>query len=1438
MSISYSNISNVNFSLYNTIDNLKNSNVAINNYELLSAEGEPVNYGVYDKKLGSIEQGYLCCSCFKDKRHCTGHCGHIELKISVIQPIGISECRKWLRITCFKCGNIMVDRDRYINFDLSKRLTEASLSDVSGKKCNKCNTVHYKVIKEEDDNFTFSIELVQNDLKTNRIKLYPDTIKAIFERISDIHIEELGKNHPKDLIIKTIRVSPTTIRPGIRSFTGSGITYHDSTNIYQRIIKCNNSLPNQLPDAIGEKGPFGVVDIELNKNILNIHQLIYDLILGSNSTSALQGTSGKRGIVIGGRPINSILRALSSKTGRIRGNILGKRVFYMSRTTISGNTKYKLNEVGLPLEFARTLQIEEVVQEYNKDALMVYFLNGRRQYPGCTQIKRKDTLYDISRPYNLKLEIGDIVFRDVITGDYAYMNRQPTLERSSMGVHRIIVIQDPSVHTIQFNVSSCVWYNADFDGDQMNLWVPRSVAARAEAEILSQVHTNYISINSSSPVNGQVQDGVVGCYNLTKSGVLIDKYHAMELFSYIGNVNFTQFKSDYKLSGREIISLLLETTPINYIGTPDSFNEVYANFIEYDKDETKTIIERGKMLTGVLDKKSIGGGIKGGLFHLIGLEYGNEKALEMIYNFQQVVLKYLIFKGFSIGISDMIPSKKSLDEIKILVSDIIGESNLISQQLIAGHIFPPIDKTIIEYYEELQKNALQVDTTEIMRITLQNMKINTNGLFNMIKCGSVGTNANFIYISGVIGQTLIEGDRIDENFSLGRTMPYFPRFSTDPTARGFVKNNFITGMTSPEFICQSMKGRCDLIKKALETASGGYFTRKGTMNNQSSIIDNYGRVVKDVKIIQLNYAETGYDTRAVEDVNIRTIKLTSEKLDNYIMGDLDKMDKIDKSLIIKNYIKMIKDDRLLYCKIFMNLEQISFDSTFKTNILLPLSVKTIVDNTIILGKDLPKFKTTISIIENHIDLVLKLCNRLQYAHTNEIQENKKAIIPNYRQSPTLMLQILIKSELTPFILSKLNNEQLVFILNSIFVKYKSSFIAAGTSIGIIAAQAISTPLTQAMLDSHKSTSGTQSGLVRISEIYGAKSVEQESNPQMLLFPAKSGLTQQEVSVLANSIEFLSIKYFVINYDCLLEPFENLKYDKYSGDSIWIEQFKLNHPLIQKPNDLTNWCFRLELNKINMILKSISLEYIIQQLQINFPNTFIVYNPETSKKIIVRIWFKSNQFKKISDINKIKIQNLLDEVLDFSVRGIRGIISAKEEKIKFIQIDKDGNLIESTEYCVRTNGTNMTKMLYNKDFDPLRMISSSIDETYKLLGINPARQKIISETFKIITKKPPTQHIILYADEMTQTGKITSIERAGLSSREYNNVLLRMAYGSPIQVVCDAALNNVSSKVYGVAASLMLGNTPQIGTLYNKLTVNQEFVKKNTTSLDDILDNLI
>lgn len=1459
MNAGSSSVQYVGFSLLGDEEHQRRSFVTVRNYELFQGS-QPVPQGVYDLCMGTTDHHYRCLTCAHGKKLCTGHPGDGLMRVPVQTPIAVGDTRKWARIICIGdrtrpgCGNLLVDLQKYASIPAAKRLNAAAQAPTDGRKCKRCGVVHPKVIKDAEDYITFWAE----DLDEKRWKLYPYVLKAAFEKIPDSVVEALGKpidSHPRKMILRVIQIPPNSIRPGVKSYGAGATSYHDITNMLQHIVKRNGQIPEQIPP---------VIDDNLDRYFQNLQQIYYDYIKGSNSTSVTQGSSGKRGIVVGTRSAPSILRRLPRKRGRIRDNLLGKRVFIIGRNTISGNTTLRPDQVGVPMAFARTLQIAERVQEFNKDFLMQFFLNGRRQYPGCTRIVKGST-GDVHEVEGLRrdfqLEVGDVIYRDLVTGDIVYFNRQPTLEKSSIGVHEVVVIEDPTIQTFQMNVLACEWYNADFDGDQMSIWPPHDPMTRAEARLVSAVHNNFISTKTSGPVNGQVQDSLFGSAELTRSDVQMDKYHAMALFQTTG-LTPPRFEGDMRTryTGREVVSMLFQHAPVNYSRVPSFFNEVYASSgMKYEQSEIRTVMERGNLGRGVCDKKAVGAKQTGGLFHLVSREYGPVRALAMVYALQQMAIRFLENKGMTVGGRDILITREAQTTIHRLIAEVLLESRNITDRLIRGEIIPPIGKTTHEFYEELQINALKPNDRELMRAFMSSIDPRTNGLFKMVSYGSKGNNANLINICCVINQVLINAERIREQFAFRRTLPYFPRFATDPFAYGFMGNSYASGMTSVEFIFNDMNGRFDLINKALSTASTGYFMRKGVMNNQSSLVDNLRHVSKDTKIVQILYGEDGLEPRQFEPAELRSVPLSNAALrdafhldlkgSGAVSGSADEISAAQKA--VDDAYARIAADRDEYRRIGMRVERSNFRKQMPTDILVPVNVARIVSGVFIAAGDSEKGDETAEreakpvqakALRARIERVEDLCSRTAYLLINEIQERLQTPIPAYLKASTFVLNMLLRSELSPKVLARMSDDQLTYVIQSVRTRYSMSLIAYGSAVGILAAQAISEPLTQYMLDSHhRSVAGgtNKAGLVRVSEIYGARPVEDEQSPSMLL-PIKPEFATDvaKAQEIANGIELVTLRRFVKQYDILFEPFAEPRYPPFRGDVKWMREFETNHPLVKPPPDLTSWCYRLVLDKGAMVLKAVGLEQMTGRLRTKHPSLFVVHTPESVPHIVVRIYVRASQFKRNPD-DEDKAKDLLESVLDTTIRGVDRIMLAKIEKNARTRVNEDGSLGRDTDaYAVTTVGTNLYGCALNKYLDSLQILSSSIGDTYKMFGIEAARNKIITETRSFMEDNTPNlRHLMLYASEMCRTGRVTSLERGGLAVREKSNVLLRMAASAPIQVVEEAALNGAKGRVYGIAAPQMLGDTPKVGTLYNEFTVDDEFVAANAKSVDSVLADL-
>ncbi len=474
--------------------------------------------------------------------------------------------------------------------------------------------------------------------------------------------------------------------------------------------------------------------------------------------------------------------------------------------------------------------------------------------------------------------------------------------------------------------------------------------------------------------------------------------------------------------------------------------------------------------------------------------------------------------------------------------------------------------------------------------------------------------------------------------------------------------------------------------------------------------------------------------------------------------------------------------------------------------------------------------------------VADFCARLPYVYVNDIQERRGAPIPPQFAAAAALFRAHVREELAPPALVGLAPADLAFILQAARLHYSRALVEYGTAAGILAAQAVSAPLTQYMLDSHhRSVAGgtNKSGIIRPGEIFGARPVKAEQSPAMLL-RLRPEYEEDRAGALqvANQIELMTLAQFVGVWDLLVEPPGEPRYPPFIADRAWIAEFARLHPLLPPPGDLTHWCVRLELDRPTMILKSMSLEALVGRLRARHPAAYVVHTPENVPLIVVRVYFRAAHFRRGAQDEAKVVEFVKKELLPLTIRGVPGILSAKVVEVRRHIPAAGGGLRRATVYAVETVGTNIYGVLLNRRVDPLRIVSSSVGDTEKVFGVSAARQTIIREVRRLMgSKSPNVRHLSVWADEMTRTGRVTSIEKGGVNVRDRDNIFLRMAMSAPTEVLQEAAASGASARVYGVAPYLMLGRPPRLGTLWSEFSMDEEYVRANLKSVDSVLDDL-
>lgn len=503
--------------------------------------------------------------------------------------------------------------------------------------------------------------------------------------------------------------------------------------------------------------------------------------------------------------LKSIRARLKGKEGRLRGNLMGKRVDFSARTVITGDPNLSIDEVGVPRSIARTLTYPELVTPYNIDKLQELVRNGPTEHPGAVYVIRDDG-QRIDLRWNKRevpLQLGWKVERHINDGDVVIFNRQPSLHKMSMMGHRIRVMP---YSTFRLNLSVTSPYNADFDGDEMNLHVPQSVETRAEITEICMVPRQIVSPQSNKPVMGIVQDTLCGVRKFTKRDCFLTKEMVMNLVMWVpGWEGFLPTPAILKpkplWTGKQMISMIIPKG-INCI----TFHSTHPDSEESDisPGDTKVIVENGELICGIVCKKTVGTS-GGGWIHVIMNQYGPEVAKTFFNGCQTVVNYWLLQHGFSIGIGDTVADRNTVMGITSIINNATSNVNDLIIQAQQDKLECKPGMTLRETFESNVNRALNTARDDAGKMAQQSLR-EDNNVKQMVISGSKGSFINVSQMTACVGQQNVEGKRIPFGFKY-RTLPHFTKDDHSPESRGFVENSYLRGLTPQEFFFHAMGGR-------------------------------------------------------------------------------------------------------------------------------------------------------------------------------------------------------------------------------------------------------------------------------------------------------------------------------------------------------------------------------------------------------------------------------------------------------------------------------------------------------------------------------------------------------------------------------------------------------------------------------------------------------
>ncbi len=853
-------------------------------------DGFPIDMGLMDPRLGVIEPGLRCKTCGNTVGDCPGHFGHIDLAMPVVHVGYNWVIRNFLRCTCRACGRLLATENEIEEYEqeiedyqrqnkdvweLVKKGIVKDTQSKGGDACPYCGEVQKKVEFEKPTTY-----------REEGHKLTPVDIREWLERVRPEEARLLGMNpevsEPQSMVLTVMPVPPVTMRPSITLESGER-SEDDLTHKMVDVLRINQRLQENRDAGAPQ------LIVEDLWELLQYH--ITTCI--DNESSGIPPARHRSG-----RPLKTLSQRLKGKEGRFRSNLSGKRVNFSARTVISPDPNISINEVGVPVHSARELTVPLTVTPYNIDLAREFVANGPKKHPGANYVMRPDgrrlKVTELNAEnLSYRIEPGYVIERHLIDGDIVLFNRQPSLHRMSIMAHQVRVMPGK---TFRLNLSVCPPYNADFDGDEMNLHVLQGEEARAEAKILMRVQEHILSPRFGGPIIGGIHDEISGGFLLTNKVRLFTKSAVLTMLS---RVNFdgelpepwTEEGGVPYWTGKQVFSQLL----------PDDLNMRYRSEICPHEDcepwdpetgdgcevDGYVVVEDGELVAGTIDEKSIGA-FKGELINRLIRRGGANAGRQFIDDVTRLCIGAAMNHGFTTGIDDEDIPPEAQEQIADLMDEQISTVQDLIHQYNEGELEQMPGRSIQETLELKIMQTLGEARDGAGRIAGEHLGMDNSAVI-MARSGARGSMLNLSQMAGCVGQQAVRGERITRGYK-DRTLPHFEHGDLGAEAKGFVESSYKRGLSPTEFFFHSMGGREGLVDTAVRTSRSGYMQRR-LINALEDLRVEYDGTVRNTAntIIQFTYGEDGVDpTRSHRGKAVNLAQIMSD-----VMGETPEEDDLE-----------------------------------------------------------------------------------------------------------------------------------------------------------------------------------------------------------------------------------------------------------------------------------------------------------------------------------------------------------------------------------------------------------------------------------------------------------------------------------------------------------------------------------------------------------------
>lgn len=1413
-------ISEISFGLFGA-DEIERGSVVEVGETALYDRNLPREKAINDLRMGTVDRRFCCSTCKKNVMECVGHNGHIKL-VKPVYHIGyIDVVLKVLRSVCFFCSHLLLpdDDNKLKNIRCASYAKECisqsrnhltTISNYCKQKktchmCGGCQPTYTRLgilIKMEFRDTSPENFDSEEERQYASQPFTPEVAHRILHHISDKHLEMLGfpidHVRPENMVLRNLVVPPPIMRPTIMVSDGSRIRGQDDLTIKLQDILKQNKLVQQSLDDEGAASERGRAEHLRAYEMLQMQVATYmnHDARGYNQILSTKGMSRSNG------PIRSLYFRLRGKKGRVRGNLMGKRCNFSSRTVITPDPYMDIDQIGVPVWIALRQTVPETVNQFNIEQLTKCVRLGAGVLGGAHRIITNggEVIHLVMRSdrERLRLEFGDVIERYLMDEDWIMFNRQPSLHKQSIMGHRVKVMPG---FTFRLPVCDTTPYNADFDGDEMNMHVCQSYMASVEIAQIMQVPRQIISPQSNKPIIGMVQDVLIGAYLFTQKDTFLERGEVMDLLMYVEHRRPSRLPAPAVLhprplwTGKQIVSALMPGITLR-----KKVRNGQESTIE-DIREKYVLVVNGQLLAGSMCKGSLGS-VSGGVIHIIYKDCSCQAASHFIGDCQRVIHCWLQGEGFSIGIRDCVTQKATEKQVCRIIRKSLRDNHQLQQHKQGEHDLRLEGRT---------SQLLQSILDRTGRSVLHDIDPQ-NSIYRAVTSGSKGNPINISQIMACVGQQSVEGRRINVTKDTSLSC-YTSHFKDSPQKHGFVANSYFLGLTPQEYFFHAMGGREGLVDTAVKTAATGYISRR-LVKMMESIHTEYDKTVRSSsgEIIQFVYGGDGVDPIYIEKQQLPCLTWSHERIQQWCIPPLrTEWPGATRAQVRQLYEDCQREADTLrsVCEIIHRKRQKYTSSVIEDVVFCSIHVRRMLTHFDNRNGKMPMYYRPTGIVTALCDKMSRIGGQMQ----------------------TCMVQLLLQHYLCSYqviFVYRLDEQALVECTRSIYSEYIKSLVQPGEMVGAIAASSIGEPCTQMTLNTfHYAgvlSKNVTLGVPRFKELIDVSKNIKTPSITLHLKPPLSGSEALACSF-ANSIRYTILGDLVRESQLLHEP--DLWETAVEADRLMLRMHRMT-PTYREENhadQLSSWVIRYTINRDAMEERSITMDILQSALYSTMREHIqVCCSDHNAIECVIRVRLygldSTMELSKLAKsdeelvyLEKVSMQQLQNHLLDrVYIHGLKNIKNTHLRKLTSSALEGQ-EMTTTSQWIVDTEGTNL-RQIFNLDGVDFRYtISNDVHEVFTTLGIESGAMVLFNEIKQVLSFDGTyvnDRHMLLLVDTMTFNGFICPVSRHGMA-RSALGPLMRSSFEETVDVLLDAAGYGENDTLLGVTESIMLGNRAPLGT---------------------------